>query len=77
MTLKTQPNSTATLNPTLRPTLNINETASALGCSRSHIYKEIRSGHLRARHSRGRTVVLASDFQIYLNSLPPLAVRAS
>jgi excisionase family DNA binding protein len=74
MTSKTQIDS-----PTLyvqhwspRPTLSINETAAALGCSRSHIYNEVRSGRLVARQTRGRTIVLTSDFDNYLKSLPTL-----
>lgn len=60
-----------------RPTLTINEAAAALGCSRSHIYNEIRSGKLTARASRGRTVILASDFNFYLDNLPTLPARAA
>lgn len=53
-----------------RAALNINEAASALGCSRTHIYNEIRSGHLLARRSRGRTIILPDDLSAYLQSLP-------
>lgn len=55
-----------------RPTLSINETAAALGCSRSHVYNEIRGRKLIARQSRGRTLILTPDFERYLNSLPTL-----
>ena len=55
-----------------RPTLSINEAAAAMNCSRSHVYNEVRSGKLVARASRGRTIVLTSDFENYLNNLPTL-----
>ncbi len=55
-----------------RPTLSMNDAAAALGCSRSHIYNEVRSGKLVARASRGRTIVLTSDFENYLSNLPTL-----
>ena len=55
-----------------RPTLSINEAAAAMNCSRSHVYNEIRSGKLVARASRGRTIVLTSDLENYLNNLPTL-----
>ena len=60
-----------------RPTLNINEAAAALGCSRSHVYNEVRSEKLVARASRGRTIVLTSDFTTYLNNLPKLPTGVS
>jgi excisionase family DNA binding protein len=60
-----------------RPTLTINEAAAAMNCSRSHVYNEIRSKKLVARASRGRTIVLTSDFENYLNNLPTLTARAS
>ena len=55
-----------------RLTLTIDEAAAAMTCSRSHVYNEIRSGKLVARASRGRTIVLTSDFENYLNNLPTL-----
>ena len=60
-----------------RPTLTINETAAAMNCSRGHVYNEIGSGKLVARASRGRTIVLTSDLENYLNNLPTLPTRAS
>jgi excisionase family DNA binding protein len=60
-----------------RPTLSINDAAAALNCSRSHIYNEVRSGRLVARRTRGRTIVLTSDFDNYLNSLATLPSQAA
>lgn len=48
----------------------IPEAASQIGLSRSKIYLLIKGGELRARKAGRRTLVLASDLQRWLDSLP-------
>ena len=51
----------------------IKEAAHASGLSGSSLYVEIRSGALRARKYRARTIITAPDLNRFLRSLPTLA----
>jgi hypothetical protein len=49
---------------------SIGELPSLTGFGRSKIYEEISAGRLVARKVGTRTIVLASDLAVYLQSLP-------
>ena len=49
---------------------SIRQVVQLTGISRSKIYELIRDGHLRAVKSGHRTLVLHSDLETYLASLP-------
>jgi excisionase family DNA binding protein len=53
---------------------SISEVVDLTGISRSKIYEEIRDGHLRAVKSGHRTLILCSDLEGYLTSLPETRV---
>ena len=55
----------------------INEAAEISGCGRNLIYEEINAGHLVARKLRGRTVILHTDLQAWLASLPRMGATAA
>jgi excisionase family DNA binding protein len=50
--------------------LSLAEVARRAGCARSHVYRLIKSGELRARKLRRSTVVLEDDFNAFLKNLP-------
>ena len=53
-----------------RTAYSIAETMAQSGLGRDTIYKAIHEGKLKARKLGRRTVVLASDLQAFLESLP-------
>jgi len=55
-----------------RVAYSIAETMALSGLGRDTIYKAIHAGHLPARKLGRRTVVLASDLQRFLETLPRL-----
>ena len=54
----------------------IREAQRVSGLSRSAIYRLLAEGRLRAKKHGGRTLVLASSIDEYLNSLPEATFRA-
>ena len=48
----------------------INDVVHMGGMSRATVFREMRAGRLKARKLGARTLILASDWQDYLNSLP-------
>jgi excisionase family DNA binding protein len=54
---------------------SIPEVMLAIGVCRDGIYKLINEGRLPARKVGRRTVVLASDLQAFLESLPQIGAR--
>ena len=54
-------------------TYTIDQIARAGPLSRSKIYEEIAAGRLKARKAGRRTVILAQDYQAYLEALPVMA----
>ena len=50
--------------------LTITEAKDRAACSRSMIYQEIQTGHLRARKLGRRTLILAADLSAWLANLP-------
>ena len=57
--------------------LNITQVMARLGICRDKVYSEIRSGRLIARKLGGRTLVLESDLEKFLQSLPQLGREAA
>lgn len=55
----------------------INELIEVGPLGRTSIYEAIRSGQLTARKFGKRTVVLAADFETFLNSLPRISCRSA
>jgi excisionase family DNA binding protein len=51
---------------------SIAEACAVAGIRKTTLYKEIRSGDLRAVKIGGRTVVLADDLRRWLNGRPPI-----
>lgn len=51
---------------------SITEATVYLGFARDKVYEEIRAGRLRAKKAGRRTLILASDLNKYLASLPDL-----
>jgi len=58
---------------TYKLAFTIKQAAHASGLSRSSIYIAIRSGALRARKYRARTIITDTDLRRFLRSLPRLA----
>jgi hypothetical protein len=56
---------------------SIDEVVKMSPFSRSGLYKEIAAGRLIARKSGSRTVILESDYNAFLNSLPKLEPSAA
>ena len=50
----------------------IAEACAAAGIRRTTLYKEIRSGDLRAVKIGGRTVILVDDLRRWLDGRPPI-----
>ncbi len=50
--------------------LSIDESCAAAGVGRTLIYQEIGAGNLIARKAGRRTLILCSDLETWLNSLP-------
>ncbi|MER9755414.1 helix-turn-helix domain-containing protein [Mesorhizobium sp. M0166] len=48
----------------------INETVEMSGMSRSAIYRAIKENRIPKRKNGGRTLILVSDLERFLNSLP-------
>jgi excisionase family DNA binding protein len=57
---------------TMPAVYTIAEACAVAGIRRTTLYKEIRSGDLRAVKIGGRTVVLADDLRRWLNERPPI-----
>jgi excisionase family DNA binding protein len=55
-----------------RLTFSIAEACAVAGIRRTTLYKEIRSGDLRAVKIGGRTVILADDLRLWLKGRPPI-----
>jgi excisionase family DNA binding protein len=53
-----------------RVAYSVAEVMKLAGLGHDTIYKQIHAGHLKARKVGRRTVVLASDLQTFLESLP-------
>jgi excisionase family DNA binding protein len=51
----------------------IDEFAEAVGIGRSKLYAEIRAGRLKAKKLGSRTLIMATDGDAYLDSLPDMA----
>lgn len=51
----------------------IRDLPAVTSLSRSCLYELIKTGHLPARKAHGRTVVLRSDLEKFLNGLPTMA----
>jgi len=51
---------------------SINEFIETSSLSRYKVYKEIKSGNLKARKLGGRTVIILSDAIAYFEALPEL-----
>jgi excisionase family DNA binding protein len=51
---------------------SIAEACAVAGIRKTRLYKEIRSGDLRAVKIGGRTVILADDLRRWLNGRPPI-----
>ncbi|GLS29324.1 Helix-turn-helix domain-containing protein [Mesorhizobium albiziae] len=49
---------------------SVNELVCEIGIGKTKIYQEMRKGRIRARKSGRRTIVLASEVERYLRSLP-------
>jgi excisionase family DNA binding protein len=50
----------------------ISEACAVAGIRRTTLYKEIRSGDLRAVKIGGRTVILVNDLRRWLDGRPPI-----
>ena len=57
--------------------LTIAEACAVRGVRRTTIYKEIRSGELRAVKIGGRTVILVTDLHRWLQDRPPIIPEPS
>jgi excisionase family DNA binding protein len=55
-----------------RLAFTIAEACAVAGIRKTTLYKEIRSGDLRAVKIGGRTVILADDLRRWLNGRPPI-----
>ena len=55
-----------------RLAFSIAEACAVAGIRRTTLYKEIRSGDLRAVKIGGRTVILADDLRLWLKGRPPI-----
>jgi excisionase family DNA binding protein len=55
-----------------RHAYTIAEAAKLGGISRTKVYEEISAKRLLARKVGSRTIILASDFQRFLEALPPV-----
>ena len=55
----------------------IGDLPKLVGIGRSTLYSEIASGRLVARKVGSRTVILATDLEAYLKSLPEIASKPS
>jgi excisionase family DNA binding protein len=55
-----------------RAAYSIAETMALTGLGRDSIYKAIRAGHLPARKLGRRTLILFSDLQTFLETLPTM-----
>jgi excisionase family DNA binding protein len=64
------------MNTPPRVAYSVPETMLALGVCRDSIYKLIRDGRLPAKKVGRRTVVLATDLQKFLESLPTIGEAA-
>jgi len=49
---------------------SVKEFATLIGVSRASIWRQISEGKLPARRIGGRTIILITDAQAYLNALP-------
>jgi hypothetical protein len=58
-----------------KPAYLISELVALGPLGRSKIFTEIRAGRLPARKAGNKTVVMADDYEAYLNSLPPVEPR--
>ena len=58
------------ITPRSRVAYSVAETMALSGLGRDTIYKAIHAGRLPARKMGRRTIVLASDLQAFLESLP-------
>jgi excisionase family DNA binding protein len=56
-----------------RGALTINEVSERIGVGRDGVYKAINDGQLRARKFGKRTLILTSDLEAFLQSLPMVA----
>lgn len=52
---------------------SVNEFMSFASIGRTKLYQEINEGRLKARKLGAKTVILASDAEAWLNSLPEAA----
>ena len=56
---------------------SVAEAATLAGCGRSSLYIAMRAGRLPARKFGMRTLILATDLQQWLASLPPAYTHAA
>ena len=65
----TQPN----IDPLLEPlTLPIPAAVKWSGLSRSEIYRRLKTGDLRAKKSRSRTLIMVESLRSYVENLPDM-----
>jgi hypothetical protein len=65
----TQTNIDSLLEPLALP---IAEATKWSGLSRSEIYRRLKTGDLRAKKSRSRTLILAESLRKYVENLPDM-----
>ena len=59
-------------NPAPVGAFSIREVMARTGIGRNRIYKLIRDGNLVAKKLGTKTVIVATDLQTFLDSLPPM-----
>ena len=67
--IMTQPNNVPLLQPLALP---IVEATKWSGLSRSEIYRRLKTGDLRAKKNRGRTLIMADSLRSYIENLPDM-----
>ena len=57
-------------------TVTISEAVRLSGLSRSELYRQLGAGHLRARKSGSRTLILWASLKAHVEALPQAEFRA-
>ena len=57
-------------------TVTITEAVRLSGLSRSELYRQLAAGHIRARKSGSRTLILWASLKAHVDALPEASFRA-
>ena len=58
-------------------TVTISEAIRLSGLSRSELYRQLSAGHIRARKSGSRTLIVWASLLAHVEALPPAEFRVS